>query len=303
MRVSVWRAAFAALCLATWGAAHAQAPVDSVLSTSVLQSGRMTVAVTIQGGGPHPFIVDTGAERTVIARDLVETLALQPAGRARLLSMTSSRPTDKVAVPDLAFTQGSAQTLVAFALERENIGAAGVLGIDALRGQRIVFDFKAGEVRVGPSQRKAVRTEPNEVVVYGRARFGQLVLADADVDGRPVDVVVDSGLSTSLGNEALRDLLVSRRGRFQPVELVSITGEALRADYTQVDTIRIGGLAVAGLPVAFSDAYIFRKLRLTRRPALLLGMDALRLFDRVTVDPPSRRAQFVLPDRSSRRQR
>ena len=36
--------------------------------------------VTIADAGPYPFVVDTGAERTVISRQLAQTLGL-PAGR------------------------------------------------------------------------------------------------------------------------------------------------------------------------------------------------------------------------------
>ena len=39
---------------------------------------RMTVPVNISGRGPFPFIVDTGAERTVISSELARSLSLQP---------------------------------------------------------------------------------------------------------------------------------------------------------------------------------------------------------------------------------
>ena len=68
------------------------------------------------------------------------------------------------------------------------------------------------------------------------------------------------------------------------------------ADYTRVDNLRIGGVAIVGMPVAFANAHFFRRMRLTRRPALLLGMDALQMFRRVAVDFPNRRAHFVLPE-------
>jgi predicted aspartyl protease len=303
-------AAFALLCAAP--AARAQPPVgdlaaapseaETAIGAAISETGRMTVAVTIGDAGPYPFIVDTAAERTVIARDLAQELGLAQAGRARLLSMTSVRDARRVVAPNLSYGAGRADTIHAFALDRQHIGAAGVLGIDALRGQRVVLDFVAREVRVGPAPPRRARIDPEEIVVVGRTRYGQLVLADADVAGAPVDVVVDSGLSVSVGNDALRRLLVTRANRFEPIELVSITGETLAADYTSVDDLRIGGFAVRGMPVAFANAFFFRRMRLTRRPALLLGMDVLRLFDRVVVDFPNRRAHFVLPERLARPQ-
>lgn len=300
----------AALCVFP---ARAQAPpleavaaeegVETTIGTTMSETDRMLAQVTIGGAGPYPFIVDTAAERTVISRQLANDLGLAPAGRARLLSMTSSREAGMVRVPDISFAPGQSRTLQAFALNGRHVGASGVLGIDALRGQRVVLDFEAGEMRVGPAPRNAERFGPDDIVVRARSRYGQLVLIDSSAEGVDVDVVVDSGLQVSLGNEALRRLLVSRRNRFEQIELLSITGESFSADYTRVDTLRIGGVAITGMPIAFADAYFFTRMRLTRRPALMLGMDTLRMFRRVAVDFPNRRAHFVLPEGAGRAER
>ncbi len=312
-------AAFAASLLAAAlcaGLARAQTPpaeadaaefvgaaAETTVGTTMSATDRMLAQVTIGGAGPYPFIVDTAAERSVISRELADELGLAPAGRARLLSMTSSRDAAMVHIPDVSFAPGQTRTLQAFALNGRHVGASGVLGIDALRGQRVVLDFEAGEMRVGPAPRNSERFGPNDIVVRARSRYGQLVLIDSTAEGEPVDVVVDSGLQVSLGNEALRRLLVSRRNQFQQIELVSITGEAFSADYTRVDNLRIGGVAILGMPIAFADAYFFRRMQLTRRPALMLGMDALQAFRRVAVDFPNRRAHFVLPEGVARARR
>ncbi len=279
----------------------AEASAETSVRTTMSETDRMLASVTIGGAGPYPFIVDTAAERSVISRELADTLGLAPAGRARLLSMTSSRDAGMVRLPEISFAQGQTRSLDAFALNGRHIGASGVLGIDALRGQRVVLDFEAGEMRVGPASRNAPRLAPNEIVVRARTRFGQLVLINSTAEGVPVDVVVDSGLQVSVGNEALRRLLTARNNRFQQIALVSITGEEFNADYTRVDNLRIGGVAIVGMPVAFADAYFFRRMQLTRRPALMLGMDALQMFRRVAVDFPNRRAHFVLPEDAGRR--
>ena len=278
------------------GALPEEASAESTVQTTMSATDRMLVPVTIGGAGPYPFIVDTAAESSVIARELARELGLAPAGRARLLSMTSSRDTGMVSMPDVSFMQGPSRTLQAFALNGENLGASGILGIDALRGQRVVLDFEANEMRVGPAPRRVEPFGPNDIIVRGRRKFGQLVLIDSSAEGVPVDVIVDSGLQVSVGNEALRRLLTSRRNRFEQIELVSITGDRFSADYTRVDNLRIGDVGMTGMPVAFANAHFFTRMELTRRPALLLGMDALQMFRRVAVDFPNRRAHFLLPD-------
>jgi hypothetical protein len=51
------------------------------------------------------------------------------------------------------------------------------------------------------------------------------------------------------------------------------------------------------MPITFADNYAFAALNLQDRPAILLGMDALNLFDRVLIDFSNRRVGFDLPKR------
>jgi len=267
--------------------------VEVSVPASLSDTERMLVPVTIAGAGPYAFIVDTAAERSVISRELAAELQLQPAGRVGLLSMTDRREVGTVHVPDLSFLPSQTRNVQAFSLRGEHIGASGVLGIDALRGQRVVLDFEARTLSVGPAPRRTERFGPNDIVVRAQRKYGQLVLVDVTIDGAPVDVIVDSGTQVSVGNEALRRLL-GIRGDTQQIALLSITGETLLADYTRADRLVIGNAVLSGMPVAFANARFFTRMKLTRQPALLLGMDALQMFSRVTVDFPNRRATFVL---------
>jgi len=54
------------------------------------------------------------------------------------------------------------------------------------------------------------------------------------------------------------------------------------------------------MPVGFGDVHLFGKLGLRDRPAILLGMDALRLFQRVSVDFARKEVRFLRPDMSGR---
>jgi hypothetical protein len=53
------------------------------------------------------------------------------------------------------------------------------------------------------------------------------------------------------------------------------------------------------MPIAFADVEPFKKLNLVGRPALLLGMDALKLFGRVSVDFANHRVRLMAPGHSS----
>ena len=126
------------------------------------------------------------------------------------------------------------------------------------------------------------------------------MLVDAEVDGQRVWVIIDTGSEVTVANSALRDRLQRRRrlGALHPIQLISVTGGTIVAEYGVTRLIRIGGVDIRDLPIAFADVHPFRQLQLTDRPALLLGMDALRLFDRVSVDFANRRVRVLLPEDS-----
>ena len=90
---------------------------------------RMTVGVSISGRGPFPFIVDTGAERTVISSELARTLSLQPGRAATVHSMSEVSEIQTVVIPALRVGNRSIEQIDAPALSRANLGASGILGV------------------------------------------------------------------------------------------------------------------------------------------------------------------------------
>ena len=204
-----------------------------------------------------------------------------------------------VIIPGLRVGNRTTEQIHAPALSRANLGASGILGVDTLQRQRVTFDFKHRQMTVTPSRGPEEHwPDADTVVVTGRSLYGRLVLVDASVDGQRVWVIIDTGSEVSVGNMALRTAL-ARRNRLReiaPIHMISITGGVIAAEYGFARRIRVGGLDINNLPIAFADVHPFRQLRLTNRPALLLGMDALQLFSRVSVDFPNRRVRVLIDD-------
>lgn len=263
---------------------------------------RMTVPVSIGGEGPYRFIVDTGAERTVISGELADQLDLQFSGVARVHSMTEVSDIRTVHIPALEVGGKKVKDIRAPALARRNLGAAGMLGVDSLQNQRVSFDFLREEMTVVPARRREEKWPEDTIVVTARSRFGHLVLLDASVDGQRVWVIVDTGSQVTVGNSALRRKLEKKKRLppTVPVEMVSVTGGRVTADQAKIREIMLGNMHIRDLPVAFVDVHPFRQLDLMDRPALLLGMDALKLFDRVSIDFANKRVRLLSPGRSAR---
>ena len=271
-----------------------------VLDYAADAATRMTVPVNIQGQGPFNFVVDTGAERTVIATDLAHRLGLGPGGTTRVHSMTEVSDISTFIIPALELGGKMSKPIRAPGLDRRNLGAEGMLGVDMLASQRVSFDFKRQQMTVVPSERRQEHWPSDAIVVRGRSRFGQLVLVDAAVEGQKVWVIIDTGAQVSIGNSVLRDKLTRKKliKPTEPIGLLSVTGGRTQADWTQIKEIRLGGLTINNLPIAFADVHPFKKLELMDRPAILLGMDALKLFERVSVDFANREVRLLPPERS-----
>ena len=66
---------------------------------------RMTVPVTIGDDGPFRFMLDTGAQATVVSRDLADRLALIDRKPAILVGMASRMPVETAAIDDVRARQ------------------------------------------------------------------------------------------------------------------------------------------------------------------------------------------------------
>ncbi|MDD1451677.1 retroviral-like aspartic protease family protein [Sphingomonas sp. H160509] len=270
---------------------------------------RMTVPVTIAGAGPFAFVVDTGAQRTVIARELAATLGLAPGRIVRVTGMTGSSAIGTVVIPSLKVSVIGSAAIEAPAISAINLGARGLLGIDALQAHAVGIDFDTNTMTVTPSRKRQSRerTSPDEIVIRARSLFGQLVVTDAYCNGIRIRVILDTGTSISMANAALRRKVTRKglgsAGSAQPVSLTGVTGETVVADYTTIDRVTIGSLTLGDLPVAFTavDAPPFRLFGLAERPAMLLGMDVLQLFRRVDIDFANREVRLTLPRETRRR--
>ena len=266
------------------------------------EADRMTVPVSVGGRGPFRFLVDTGSERTVISRELASRLRLTSGRAAILHSVMGANDVSTVYIPHLKVSSNVISVVDAPALGQSNIGADGMLGIDSLRSQRVLFDFKAKTMSITPSSQPLERLEGDTIVVRARSRNGRLIFTQAKIDGKRVTVIVDTGSEVTVANLALQKMLIKRGHALLPhtVMIESVTGEQMVAGIARVPEMELGGVKLRDLSVAFADAHIFRQLDVDDKPALLLGMNAMKAFDRISIDFAAKKVRFVLPGTSMR---
>lgn len=266
---------------------------------------RMAVPVMIEGKGPFSFLVDTGAERTVIAEELARRLGLAKGARLRLATIGSTAIVPSFQIASLEMTNLRLLPFDAPAFAGRHIGAPGLIGVDMLEKRRVLIDFRNETMQILETRYRArpIIHSPDAIIVTARNSAGRLILSDARIGGRRIDVIVDTGAQTSVGNLALQQLIVKRRQNrlpLIPTVLNAVSGEEVAAMRTVIKTIEINGLNVNDLAISFADSQAFRALGLNDRPALLLGMDGLAVFDRIEIDFPNKRVVFDLPSSAAR---
>ena len=122
---------------------------------------RMTVPVSIGGQGPvslrrrhrrraHRHLARAGAASSISA----------PAGPRPSTAMTEVSRIATVVIPGLRIGSRTVNDIHAPALARANLGASGMLGVDSLQRQRVVFDFGRQEMTITPSRARARSAGP-----------------------------------------------------------------------------------------------------------------------------------------------
>lgn len=280
----------------------------SVLETAFDPASRMTVPVRLDGAGPFPFVVDTGANLSAISLELADQLGLPRMGVAPVHGVAGVQDAPLTRVRRLSVGPVSAPAPRLPLLPRSRMGVDGLLGMDVLRQRRLRMDFREGRIEIarsfprqaGPG-RSYERRDPDspQFRVPARMRFGQLVIVDAEVAGVRVTAFLDTGSQNTIANIALRDAFLRRRPTFaaslSPVTLLSATGQTAEGELGAIPPLRLGGLLIGELVVAFGDLHIFDVWGLQRAPAVLVGMDVLRHFNSVEIDYGLREVAFRPP--------
>jgi hypothetical protein len=255
---------------------------------------RMTVEVHVNGRGPYRFLVDSGADTSVIGMRMVRDLQLQIGAPAILHAMTASARVDRVMVDELQLGAAKFHNLELPALREEDLGGAGMVGIDALVEQRLMMDFEKRVIKAEDASQRPKMLD-GEIIVTARRRRGQLILTQVKALGLPVEAVIDTGSEVTIGNLKLRDkLMKGNRGKFVTAQLTGVTGVTIDVQMARIGELRLGSVTLRNVPIAFADVPPFQVFGLSDEPALLLGTDLLDTFRRVSLDFRARKVRFQL---------
>jgi hypothetical protein len=273
---------------AAWAARPVSAAKPLYASPTTLDRvGRIVAPVMIDGSGPYPFIVDTGASYSSISPALVTTLKLSASEQAALevngITGSAREPSTLV------------QTLAAGDLRLTNVrfpvvwaplmaGADGILGVAGLTHDCIIVDFEWNRVSISRCSRLSVPVEAREIPAFRLQ--GGLIAISAHIGRLELPAVIDTGSAHTLGNLPLREALYAS-AQSDPAASTKVYGatpQIADGDLEPAPSIRLGSLAISGGTIVYGDFHIFHVWGLTQRPAVIIGMDVLGTVARLGID-------------------
>ena len=271
---------------------HPRGPLSTARTRIV--HDRIVVPVMIDGKGPFRFLVDTGANGSMVAPRLVKALGLVPGPGEleRVEGATGTQPLPWVLIRRLRVGR-IVKTDVRMPICTSPIMTHldGILGMAGFGPVRIAVDFRHDRVAID-------RSSPGMLWgfldIHAQRTPGGLLMVPAYVGGVSVDAVIDTGSPDTLGNLALRKALLNRGTLGARTPIYGVTRQISVGARAFAPPMILGPAEIEHLPIVYSDVPIFRVWHLESRPAVIIGMDVLGRVDTLVLDYPRARV-YILP--------
>ncbi|PHS29118.1 MAG: hypothetical protein COA85_01980 [Robiginitomaculum sp.] len=271
-------------------------PVASEQQASVALSysvdGHLIVPVYVNEVGPFAFILDSAASRTIISDRLASELKLPLLTNriGRLVGASGETETEVFRVETLRLAGRQWTLAAALALPPSSVrqGYAGILGLDVLSSQALLFDFDAQQLELlSDAKAQRIRRDRSWHKIWARRNFAGFLSVNLRINGRRVRAIVDSGARRSIGNEKLGALLENLSPASIMVRQQIITGVALSqvpARTGLARTVKLQSLRWDEAEILVADLAVFEALGLINQPAMILGLDFLQSTSSVMFD-------------------
>lgn len=256
--------------------------------------GRVWAPVYINGKGPFRLVLDTGANSTAVVPALAQRLGLANETRTvRLLGATGSAvvpmiKVDSIEVGDLWLGPRSVAVVPdVFG------GAEGVLGADGLSDKRIHIDFKNDQISIIHANAPFRALGFSRVPV--KLRHGHLLMFDVRLAGVRTRATLDTGAQATIGNKSLQAAL-AKKSQGVKNSVIGVTLDVQHGETLFAPAVDIGDISIRGMRVTFGDMYIFDAWKMSKEPALVIGMDIIGLLDSLIIDYKRRELHLRVRD-------
>lgn len=265
-------------------------PVDGIAVPMLEMGGKPVVEVKINGKGPFPFVLDTGAAISIVSEDLRRDLSLSPAKDLNLHAVgegDGALPA-MVEIHDIRIGEAVLQGVVAAVMPAGALGAGenvprGVLSPATFPGYLLTYDYPGKRILM----KEGSLEEPDSKRIF-QYQDQLLPTVPVRVAGQVTDVDLDTGSPHGL-TLPLR-FLTQVPLATQPREIAKVHtpgGGEFTVSIARVDgKIEVGKYELSGNQVYFSDIHPG-----PFPPKGNIGYEVLRDFV-VTIDSKNHRIQL-----------
>jgi predicted aspartyl protease len=255
---------------------------STAIPLSLADDGHFTVPARVNGSGPFPFILDTGADSGVVYEWFAKQRDLPAEAAQELSGQTGTVSTPMYRIKQLSIGGRSiANTLAYAAPNRHDRGKeAGVAGNDLMDGSVVVFDFpcKAVEFRVKPFSVERLVPKSVPVIEAGTIEDGTLLTLPVQLQNAAGVALLDTGS---------RDTRISPQfaaaAGIDPSSPAFRDGDLIYGANSKAATSRIGpvgrvqfaGIAIANVEARVIDLAAFRSAGVGGS-VMLLGTDLMQ---------------------------
>ena len=274
--------------------ADATMPAPDARSTDPIAAkfdyGRRLIApVRVEGGGPHDFIVDTAASKTILFQNLATRLTIEPhdGPDISVLGLTGVRVAPPFRVGDISLGAKTLADHIAPILPDWRDAARtpqGILGVDFFEDDVVVFDPSERTIRIFPPEDRQLKTL---LASWRRADLRRstfdisdtpLYIVDVRLGRSSIPFLVDTGSDSTFVNFPSLDFLnvLPKRSRQKSKDGISdVHGDTVEAFILHTPPLTIGQARWPESTMLVADAEIISQIGFGDEPFGVLGLDFL----------------------------
>ncbi len=252
--------------------------------------GWFTVDTSVNGTGPHDFIVDSGATITSVFANLAaqQEMPSVPGKSIQILGLTGAQELPAHEIGDIDFGGVALEDHIGVILPDwapPNTPPQGVMGLDLLTRYDVHLDTNARLIRfydpAVPVERRRRWSKVDMERFHSQRTGTNLFMIEVRINADRIPCIVDLGASGTIFNTAaLEKMMPSIRhgpvhgaGAFSASRINDVFDTTDRARPIRVQRLNIGRARWSNKIFIVYDAKIFADLGYEKRPFCLVGAD------------------------------
>jgi predicted aspartyl protease len=266
----------AACCLLAAGTAQSSIPLRSAATV------HLVVPALINGQGPFPFILDTGADESGVYKWFAEKQGFAPGPATEIEGMTGKTTNPTYRLDSITVDGRTIRNIVADSFpNRHDVEVeAGAIGNDLMDGSVTIFDFpcKTVEILPKPVDMKRLLTKDAHKVDGGTVVDGTQLSFPVQIGAARGIAVLDTGSSDTRVNTAFVKAagIDPASGAFRNAEpIFGVNSNPTPSRKGSVGTVRLAGLEIPDAEVRVIDMSVYKSFGFGDGPAMILGLDLM----------------------------